>query len=103
MNQIYGCINADGSIFSGSGDFIVVANDNNDGEYTIVFGKHFQNVPTVVATQNFPGWSDFTSDGGLTLDNVTIIAIAPDRVKFKTGASDGSGQNRNFCFIAIGV
>jgi len=96
---IFGTVNADGTINSGKG-FKVVHDDT--GEYSILYNSDFQQQPAVVVTQNHPSWNDFTSDGGKTTDNATVIASDKGRVKIKTGNGDGNARDRNFNFICVG-
>lgn len=104
VRHIYGCINADGSIESGSQDFSVVPEGN--GEYTIVFSAPFMQMPAVTTTQCYAGqnegWNNFTSNGGDTRDNSVLIAVAPDRFKMHTGGGDGNTTARNWTFVAVG-
>lgn len=102
IRHIFGNINANGSIRSGSGDFDVVPEGHNSGEFTIVFRPPFNSIPSIVATQCFPNWDDFSSNGGSTLDNVTIIGLDQRKAKLKTGDHKGNGADRNISFIAIG-
>lgn len=97
---IFGSVNADGTIKGGSG-FKVVP-DTDKGVYNIVFDTSFNSFPSVVSTQNYPDWSDFTSGGGNTTDNSVIVALDNNKFKVKVGDSDGSGRDRNFSFIAVG-
>lgn len=101
LRHVYGNINADGTIKSGSGDFTVVQEGN--GEYTIVFTQAFANMPTVVTTQNYKDWDDFTYNGGSTYDNTVIIAISNSKFKMQAGGGSGSKTERNWTFIAVGV
>src|SRR6185436_5356939 len=91
------------SIHSGNG-FTVVRVDR--GVYLIDFKDGlFNDTPALVATQQYSGnsnWNDFSSVGGNTKDNVTIIALDRIHAKLKTGDNDGNQQDRNFSFIAIG-
>ncbi|MGE5342952.1 MAG: hypothetical protein ACM3SY_15870 [Candidatus Omnitrophota bacterium] len=96
---IFGNVNANGTVYSGTG-FIVV--HDHEGEYTIVFLTPFKNVPAVASIQNYPGWSDFGSGGGNTVDNTVLIAVTREKFKIKTGTSAGAANDRNFTFIAIG-
>ncbi|MDW3648911.1 MAG: hypothetical protein R8P61_17715 [Bacteroidia bacterium] len=102
MEHVFGNINANGTAESKSSTLLTVVHDDI-GEYTLVFQEGiFSDLPACAASQNYPGWHDFTSSGGYTLDNVTIVAISKEKVKLKTGASDGAPADRNFSFIAIG-
>ncbi|MBP1764942.1 MAG: hypothetical protein H6Q70_281 [Firmicutes bacterium] len=97
---IYGCVNADGSVHSGSECFNPTKLET--GIYLITFRSCFCTTPAVVLTQNYPDWESFSSSGGSTRDNVVIIAVNKDKVKVKTGNGDGDPTDRNFTFIAIG-
>ncbi|WP_394203062.1 hypothetical protein [Shewanella waksmanii] len=94
-----GDINADGTIHSGDG-FIAIHDDT--GEYSCAFNSGtFSSSPAVIATQNYPGWSDFSSSGGSTEDNCTLIAINNTKCKIKTGGGNGSASDRNLSFVAM--
>jgi len=96
---VWGCVNKNGSIYSGSG-FTPV--QGGRGIYDIVFQTPFQTTPSIVATQNYRNWTEWTWEEGNTRDNCVLIAA--DRTKFKmaTGSGSGDKEDRNFCFIAIG-
>lgn len=102
---IYGNVNADGSIHSGSGDFQVIPEGTN-GVYTLIFKQSFSSIPTVILTQKYSNspsnWTDFPSDGGDTRDNAVLIAVNQDKAKLKTGDSTGGGTDRDFGFMATG-
>ena len=97
---IWGCVNKNGTIYSGTG-FTPVA--NGDGFYEVVFTPvQFKTTPSVVTLQNHADWTNWTYTNGNTRDNTVLIAV--DRTKFKvaTGNGDGKRTDRNFCFIAVG-
>jgi len=96
---IWGCVNKNGSTYSGTG-FTPVA--GGDGFYDVVFSTPFKGTPAVVAIQNHANWTDFKYDRGNTRDNVVLVAV--DRTKFKvaTGNGDGKRTDRNFAFVAVG-
>jgi hypothetical protein len=100
---VSGCVNANGTIHSGSGFSVVHA---GTGFYVVTFDEAFAAPPSVTATQQYKtssyDWGDFTASGGSTLDNVVIVALDRSRVKLKCGNSAGIEVSRNFCFIAIG-
>jgi hypothetical protein len=98
MAMISGNVNANGTVFQGSG-FRVVREEK--GVYSVLFDASFPGIPSVVLTQNYPGWSDFADDGGDTRDNAVLIAVGPDRFKYKTGDSTGKATDRNCAFIAV--
>lgn len=99
-----GAVNKDGTILSkrsdGTPGFKVT--HLGTGLYLVAFDLPFTSMPAVVATQNYPGWDDFTSNGGSTRDNAVVVALNETEVKIKTGDGNGSASDRNFCFIAMG-
>ena len=98
---IWGSINADGSIASGSRgadekhDFSVTP--KGPGTYEIGFSSHFVAIPAIVGTQNRYGTAAQNPD-----DGVVFPEVLSSKCTAVTGASDGVGQNRSFAFIAIG-
>jgi hypothetical protein len=76
------------------------------GTFDIVFNPPFSDYPTVVVTQVNPGGNNFdpgdTTDYGSTKATAIVVKVNNDRVRIKTGDSDGTGANRDFAFIAIG-
>jgi hypothetical protein len=96
---IWGCINADGSIYNGT-NFTPVPGPK--GTYDIVYSTPFKSTPAVVTLQNYKGWNDFSSDGGNTKDNTVLVASDRQKCKIITGDNDGKKENRNFTFLAIG-
>ncbi len=96
---VWGCVNKNGSIYSGSG-FTPVA--GGSGFYDVVFTVPFKTTPAVVAIQNHANWTDFKYDRGDTRDNVVLVAV--DGTKFKVATGDGGGKrtDRNFAFVAVG-
>jgi hypothetical protein len=96
---ISGTINADATVNSGSG---FRATGIGDGVYFIDFNPSFGSLASVVLTQNYPKWDDFSSAGGNTLDNAVIVAANEHQFKYITGAWDGPKVDRNCSFIAAG-
>jgi hypothetical protein len=96
---VWGCVNKDGSIHSGSG-FTPV--DGGKGIYDIVYKVSFKAPPAVIATQNWKNWTDWTYEGGNTGDNVVLVAGDSTKCKLITGNNNGDKEDRNFCFVAIG-
>lgn len=96
---IWGCVNSDGTIHSGSG-FTVTRKDL--GIFEITYTSKFEGPPAVVLTQNFPEWNNFDSGGGDARDNSVLIASDHRHCKIKTGGADGGPSDRNFTFIAMG-
>src|SRR5579859_3746574 len=95
---VWGVIAKDAEILSGTGFDI---DHTNDGVYTIFFDEPFAVLPSVTATQIYPG--DVVSQGGNPLDNVVIIGITTDKFRIKTGDAAGNTTNRSFTFLAIGI
>lgn len=96
---IWGCVNSDGTIYSGTG-FIV--NKPNTGLYIVYFDNRFADPPAIVLTQNYPDWTDF-GNGGNTKDNAVLVACDETKFEAKTGNDDGDAKDRNFAFVAIGT
>jgi len=92
---LWGTINADGSIASGSGGFNVIL--TQPGQYVISFQHLFTGLPSIVGSQTrFGSLGESSTDGVVfpQLNNASTVAI--------TGDGGGNHQNRNFSFIAIG-
>ncbi len=98
---VWGNVNANGTVYSGSGDFRVVREDT--GSYVVLYNTVFSGVPSVVSTENYPGWGDINQDGGNTKDNTVLVASLSDRCKINTGNDDGDRKDRNFSFTAMGL
>ncbi|MBU7044842.1 MAG: hypothetical protein HXS54_00280 [Theionarchaea archaeon] len=96
---LYGCINKNGTIYSGSGGFNVCC--DTGGNYTILFNTPFRQTPAIVLTQNFPDWNDW-GPGGSPQDTCVLISANANKCKVLTGNDKHGHENRNFCFIAIG-
>ncbi|AIO65358.1 hypothetical protein [Burkholderia oklahomensis] len=92
---IWGSVNADGTIKSGSGNFAVERIDT--GKYTVSFNAGFSTVPAVVATQNNYGGTNESN-----LDGVAVPFVNQNSFQANTGDGGGKPQNRSFGFIAIG-
>jgi hypothetical protein len=95
---LHGNINADGSISTGAGFKIIKL---GTGLYMIDFDQPFAKVPTVVLTQNYRTWDDFSYAGGYLTDGAVLVAVNTGQAKVLTGAAQ-SHVDRNFCFVAIG-
>jgi hypothetical protein len=94
-HTLWGAINANGTIASSSGGFSV--SHQGTGQYVISFRTLFQSTPSIVGSQ--------TNYGALNqnpLDNVVFPFVDTGSATVLTGASNGSLQDRNFSFIAIG-
>ena len=96
---IWGCVNKNGSIHSGTG-FTPVS--GGKGFCDIVYKIPFKTTPAVVAIQNHADWTNWTYDRGDTRDNVVLVASDPTKCKLTTGNGNGNREDRNFSFIAIG-
>jgi hypothetical protein len=97
----YGCINADGSRFSGSNGYQV--KHIAQGTYMIDFNPAFASTPAVVLTQNFVAWRSFEYEGGSTCDNAVLVACDASHCKVITGDGAGNRVDRNFVFQAVGA
>lgn len=97
---LYGNVNADGTTYSGSGGF--QCRHIGKGTYLIEFADAFASVPTVVLTQQYIAWADFSYPGAGTKNNAMLVAVDEHACKYVTGNSDGSHTDRNCAFIAIG-
>ena len=97
---VWGNVSANGTLFSGSG--IRGARGIGDGVYEVDFEAVFQQLHSVVVTQNYPDWSDFSSPGGDVRDNAVIVAADERELKYITGDNAGSKVDRNCSFIAAG-
>lgn len=91
---LFGSIQSNGTIVSGSGNFSVKRESN--GNYTILFNTPFTNNPAIVGSQ----WG--FGSGQSTLDNVIFSTVSGGSAEVQTGDSKGNYTDRNFSFIAIG-
>lgn len=91
----WGSVNFDGTIVSGSGDFLVTI--VNTGQYQITFNNGFASIPAIVGSQNRCG--DQTE---MNTDSVCFPFVNQGFFQVNTGDDAGTLQNRNFAFIAIG-
>ncbi|WP_156438291.1 hypothetical protein [Burkholderia sp. BDU5] len=92
---IWGSVNANGSINSGSKDFRVERTDT--GKYVITFNTQFSVTPAVVATQN-----NFGDSGQSNMDGVSAPFVNAGYCQINTGDNSNKFQDRSFGFIAIG-
>ncbi|WP_430511657.1 hypothetical protein [Pannonibacter phragmitetus] len=100
MNIIWGVVNANGSIASGSGgagsyEFDVI--NEGPGIYQISFNGNFAGVPAITGSQVMYGNMAESS-----LDNVVFPYLTAASATAITGASNGAAGNRSFSFIAVG-
>lgn len=94
--SLFGVVNANGDVISGSGGFSVL--NTTAGSYVIAFHTPFSSIPAVVATQN----GNFTTPPPSNLDGVAVGELTPTAFLASTGDSQGNPENRQFSFIAIG-
>lgn len=100
MEIIWGVVNADGSIASGSGgagDYEFAVINEGPGIYQISFNGNFKGVPAITGSQVM-----FGSMTESSLDNVVFPYLTEANATAITGASNGAAGNRSFSFIAIG-
>lgn len=94
---VYGYIDADGTLITGSGIYNI--DHEAPGVYGVTFTTPFGSTPAVSATQVYNGEQDYA--GGYLTDNAVIIYIDNTMAKFLTGAGTDH-QDRKFSFIAVG-
>ncbi|MDN7919233.1 hypothetical protein QZM99_14180 [Burkholderia gladioli] len=95
-STVWGSVDQDGNILSGSGDFSV--ENPSSGIYKIIFENTFNGIPAVVATQN--NWGKTSEQN---TDGVVVPVVNNNYCNIVTGNASGSQQiNRAFGFIAIG-
>jgi len=94
-------VDRDGNVKSSSG-IRTSATKIEEGVYEIIFDPQFSGMPSVTATQVYPGFGSFDDTGGDTRDNAVIGALDQSRVLIKTGNDSGKKKNRDFCMIAVG-
>jgi hypothetical protein len=104
IRTVWGSVNADSSIASGSHEsggegFDFTVTNTRAGVYVVGFlGVAFKRLPAVVATQSRGGSTDeWNTDG------VVVPMISQGSATIVTGSADASKQNRSFSFIAIGA
>jgi hypothetical protein len=93
---LWGTINADGLIQSGSGGFTVTPGDE-DGHYAIAFEVPFNTIPSIVGSQIGFGGNENP------LDNIVFPALTLSYAKAITGDAQGNARKRSFSFIAMGL
>lgn len=99
QKTVTGFISKAGERISGVGDYTVVK--SGTGLYNVVFRPPFAAPPVVVSTQVFP--NNIADGGGSTRDNAVIVGITDQQVRIKVGDGNGSAQDRDFTFIAMGI
>jgi hypothetical protein len=100
LNMIRGTVETNGNILAGMGFSV---NRPSTGYYTITFTTAFSNVPTVVATQQYPADNSFSNVSQNTKDNAVIVGVSTTQFQVKCGNADGGLADRRFHFIAIGL
>ncbi len=95
---IWGDINAAATTYSGAG---FEATGLGSGVYLVDFEGRYDELESVVLTQNFTNWSAFSFNDGSTLDNAVIVAAKSSQFKYITGDSKGTKLDRNCSFIAV--
>lgn len=88
---VWGIVNADGSIASGSGDF--TATKTGTGKYEIQFTTQYTQRPAVLAMQ--------IHNGNLK-DGCLAAEVTTSKCTILTGEEDGSRSSRTFSFTATG-
>ena len=96
---VWGDISADATTYSGTG---FEATGIGDGVYLVAFDQPLKSLSSVVLTQSYQNWNDFSYTGGNTLDNAVIVAAKGSEFKYITGGSSGAKIDRNCSFVAVG-
>jgi hypothetical protein len=106
LRMLRGIINADGTKYAGGAGFDVKPVAPGRGLYDITFNPPFPSVPaasaSVIGGSLNIGNATATSEGGLTTDNALIAHLSADRMRVKTGRSNGVESPYYFSFIVIG-
>ncbi|CAL9675115.1 hypothetical protein [Streptomyces sp. enrichment culture] len=89
---MWGDIDANGDVHSGSGNFYVFKDDT--GRYRIEFQHPFAAVPSVTANIRGEGWR--------MLDNTHVNVIETGHTVITTGHDRGDWADRPFSFQVIG-
>jgi hypothetical protein len=93
---LWGSVDKNGNILSGSEDFSVA--NVGAGRYKITFNRGFAVLPAILATQN-----NFGSGDEYNTDGVAVPFVDKNSCQVNTGGgSPDSLQNRSFAFMAIG-
>jgi len=74
-----------------------------DGVFLVDFDQPFDALSSVVVTQNYLNWNEFTFTSGKTTDNAVIVAAKNSQFKYITGDSAGNKVDRNCSFVAVGT
>jgi hypothetical protein len=98
LRIVRGTVQSNGTIAAGSGFSV---SPIESGLYEITFNQSFSARPSASVTQVFPDLDDFGT-GGDTRDNAVLVGINANRIRVKTGDSDGGARNRDFTFVVIG-
>jgi hypothetical protein len=100
LRILRGTVEVNGMVRTGTG--FSVSRPGPIGVYQINFFTPFSDAPTVVITLISPDSINSSGSSQNTLENAVIIGISPMAVRIKTGNQSGSGQDRPFCFMAMG-
>ncbi|MEJ8474656.1 hypothetical protein [Roseibium algae] len=101
MTTVWGVVNADGNIKSGSQD----RDGNNNfkivkaatGTYQIQFNSSFSAIPAIIGSQVL--WGNLNQS---TLDNIVFPDLNKDGATAIVGDASGNPTDRHFSFIAKG-
>lgn len=94
---IWGLIDKQGRIMSGSGGYRVDKEVSQPGLYKITFDEEFLDLPAITGNQvNFESLEQDPRDG------VVFPVLDRYSVKVIVGKSTGTHEEREFSFIAIG-
>lgn len=99
MALIYGNVNMDGTVRSGTG---FTAQRTATGTYRLVFDAPFDHPPALVLTSHANLWQDFGGGGREIRTFCQVVASDESQCKVVIGGVGGVPANRNFSFIAAG-
>ncbi|PTW61744.1 hypothetical protein C8N35_102460 [Breoghania corrubedonensis] len=91
---VWGTVSGNGDLLAGAGCTI---SKQGTGIYVIDFTTSFSGVPALVGSQ-----TGFGSQGQSPLDNVAFPFLTGGTATAVTGDNQGSKEDRQFSFIAIG-
>lgn len=94
---VWGTIDANGTIVSGSGDFKILK--IGSGVYNINFDHHFSSIPAISGSQTRYG-----AQSEWPTDNVVFPFLNENSATAITGngSAGGNQSDRSFSFIAVG-
>ena len=98
LRIIRGIVDANGSIFSGTGFTVTSPGGPGGGRYRMTFNALFSTYPTIIVTQQ----SANTTGVWDTRDNCLVLDVQAAYTEVACGDGSGVYARRKFHFIAIG-